>query len=457
MKISHEYSYKPSFGYNKLLNDELKAELKNYPDKKWSQSISSLNSYCNKLEGLLNSEEKNKNQDKSRFNDYLNTFLTCKELLTGYVVITFENLNFANREYEEYNDEFVKNGSNKGDWREKALKVLSGWIDKKDDTPVKEASATENTSNAEIVTDKKALTNTALLSKNSFLEEYKPSDTSPKGFDDVSGMDNLKQNFNEGILQLIRNPQQAKADFDDYGIKIPRGIMLYGPPGCGKTYITEALAYEAKLPLYILSLGKASSHYINLTSKNIHAAIDEAVKIAQDTKQPCLLFMDEVDTLAFDRTSRTENEDIKQVGTLLQAMDKAEKGNVFIIAATNKINLVDPAVKRRFTSLEYVDVPDLNSRISLLKKILSNINKGKSLLNDENQLVEIAKELNGYSNDSICKIAAEAAKHAKQRNRAEISSEDYYKAISQTNEQRPNRRDYAMKDDNKESIAGFKP
>ena len=130
------------------------------------------------------------------------------------------------------------------------------------------------------------------------LEVYNPSPQSPKGFSDVAGMSDLKRDLSEGIIQLIQNPEQAKLDFDDYGKTIPKSILLYGPPGCGKTYITQALAAETESPLYLLNISKAGSHYINMTSKNIQAAFDEMISIADKSDKPCLLFMDEIDTMA---------------------------------------------------------------------------------------------------------------------------------------------------------------
>ena len=280
------------------------------------------------------------------------------------------------------------------------------------------------------------------ITDKSMLEEFIPTPSSPKGFDDVAGMFSLKRDLTEGIIQFIQDPQQAQLDFEEYGKTIPKGILLYGPPGCGKTYITQALAEQTKSPLYLLNISKAGSHYINMTSKNIKAAFDEIIAIADKSDRPTLLFMDEIDTMAFDRSSRMEPDDLKQVGTILQGIDLAKSHNVIILGATNKYNLLDPAVKRRFDSKVFVDIPDQESRVAVLEMNLKPLKKAQKLLQSPEDLEKIAKMLNGYSNSSICTISKQAALNAMRRGRADIAVEDYEIAIKNSGEEKPDRKDY---------------
>ena len=465
MKISSNYIYNTpvTFGYDKQLNDELKQELKNYPDRKWANTISSMNSYCNKMEANIVSTEKNKNKSDSKYSDYLDIFSTYKNLLAGFVSITFENLNFANREYQHYNDEFIKNGAQENDWRKTAANSLKDWITQNTTDTTETLSAVKP--NEEFVDehasdddpeDVNSLKNviSQLASSKSFLEEFKPSEASPKGFNDVAGMDKLKKDLTNGIILYINNPEQAQLDYEEYGKTIPKALLLYGPPGCGKTYITQALASEINSPLYYLNISKTGSHYINMTSKNIKTAFDEAIKISEKTQKPFLVFMDEFDSLGFERNSGMEEEDLKQVATMLQSMDSARNSNVIIIAATNKYNLIDPAIRRRFDSKILVDVPDEESRIALLKYSLSPMKKAQMLLSSPEDLKEISKMLNGYSNNSICNITKNAALNALERNRANIALCDYKKAINETTEEKPNTKDYTPSAKNKNKI-GF--
>ncbi|MCD7879405.1 MAG: ATP-binding protein [Candidatus Gastranaerophilales bacterium] len=453
-----------AFGYDKELNIELKEKLKNIEDRRWAKTISSLNSLCNNLEDTLIREDKSTKKSPNN-GDYVDLFLVNKERLAGMVIITFPELRFADREYKHYNDEYKNNGLNYFDWRKKVCNHLWDWtsdIEPSGETKKENKSLTSypgknsiiNPAFEKIQNPFESLTKYS-LKQNSQLEEYIPDKTSPKGFDDVAGMDKLKQELKEGIIDYINNPAQAKQDYEDYGKTIPRGMLLYGPPGCGKTYITQAMAAESQLPMYKISIGNLGSHYINLTSKNIQSAFDEAISIAEKTKKPCLLFMDEIDTLGFNRTNRTENEDVKQIGTILQSMDKAKAGDVIIIGATNKYNLIDPAVLRRFDTAVLVNIPDLEARKELVKKQMSQIKKGHNLAQNDSELEEIAKKLNGYSNDSICKISKEAAKNAMKRNRDDVKAMDYYKAIEESTEEKTDLNQFIPKSQRKNSNIGF--
>ena len=473
MKILANYNFKQNFGYDKQLNEELKQSLSSYPDRQWAQTLSSMNSYCNKLENNLVRESKKTEKSDSKFQDYLDIFLSCKQLLAGFVSITFEGLNYADREFTHYHDEFLKNGSKDNDWRKDACENLKDWLspelfkklkDKKaqdiSDTASQNAEIAAQTDNNMPVTDSSqvsSVTETILskLSPKSFLEEFKADSLSPKGFVDVAGMYELKRDLNEGIIEFIQNPEQAKLDFEEYGKTVPNTILLYGPPGCGKTYITQALASEIDVPLYLLNISKAGSHYINMTSKNLKAAFDEAIAIAQKTDRPCLLFMDEIDSLGFDRNSRMEPDDLKQVSTMLQAIDSAKKSNVIIIGATNKFNLLDPAIRRRFDSKVFVDVPDMDSRKDLLIKNLSSLKKGQALLSSQDDIETIAKKLDGFSNSSICIISKQAALNAMRRDRADISVEDFIKAIETTSEEKPDRNLYKSDSSKTKRRIGF--
>ena len=464
MKIS-PVTITSSFGYDKKLNAELKSVLASYPDKNWAKTVSTLNLSANNLEALVDKESKNKDND-SLYEEYLDVFLSYKQMLASLVDSHFQPLlNFTKREYEHYYDEFVKAGSQKDDWRQQVCSVLKECLPsepsknpvdyRKSLKPI--ASAPQTPDVQEISSSDVTGLNVASRVKNtisskSFLEEYTPKATSPRGFIDVAGMQNLKQKLFDGIIQLIQNPKQAQLDFEEYGKTISKTLLLYGPPGCGKTYITEALAAEIDVPLYLLNISKLGSDYLNQTSKNIQAAFDEAIAIADKSDRPILLFMDEMDSLAFKRTDRSDPEDLKQVDTILQAMDKAIEHNVIIIGATNKFSLLDSAIKRRFKSKELVSIPDSDAIISLLQKDLASKKKGQKLFSSRENLIKIAKMLEGYSNSSICNISYDAGVNfAMHNNRSDISVEDYALAIKNTSEEKPDINEYLP-----ESKTGFK-
>lgn len=440
-----------SFGYDKELNEELKNKLKQYPDKKWASTLSSMNSMCNKLENIIRIGEKKNNNPK--LPDYLDLFLSYKQALTAFISVTFDAFNYADREYLHYFGDYIKSGANDDSWQKKTLQSLSEWIsfnpaklvkqkeqEAKLVNPEEEIKKTEEEMKKSITEGLNAIVNK--ISDKKFLSEYIPGAKSPKGFSDVAGMKELKTDLLEDVVAYLKNPEQEQLDLTEYDRELPKGILLYGPPGCGKTYITEALSAEAGIPLYKLNISQAGSSFINMTSKNIQAAFNEAVQIANETKKPCLLFMDEIDTLGFDRTARVEEENLKQVGTLLQAIDSVKDKKVIILGATNKFNLLDPAVLRRFDKQVFVDVPDKDARRELLCRNLSKASKAKKLLESKEDIEQVVSMLDGYSNDSICIITRKALALARSRNRDDISVADYKNAIEKSNRQKPDRKDY---------------
>ena len=445
--------------------------LASHPNKDWAKTVSSLNLSTNKLEVLLENEEKNiASTDDSLYQDYLDMFLSQKQMLASLVDARYQPLlNYAQREYDNYYDEYLKSGARHDDWRKEVCDVLKELLpSKKTKSPVEirkelkpvaksSSSDIQEISSSDITGLNVASKVKTTLSSKSFLEEFKPKSTSPTGFCDVAGMNSLKQKLFDGIIQLIQNPAQAQLDFEDYGKVISKTLLLYGPPGCGKTFITEALAAEIDAPLYLLNVSKLGSDYLNQTAKNIQAAFDEACAIADKSDRPILLFMDEMDSLAFKRTDRTEPEELKQIDTILQAMDKAIDHNVIIIGATNKFSLLDPAIKRRFKAKELVSIPDSDARLALLQKNLASRKKGQKLLSSPEDLNKISKMLEGYSNSSICNISYDAAvTYAMHRNRADISVEDYEQAIKHTSEEKPDLSEYKSDSQNGfKTISGF--
>ncbi len=470
MRISRYNGYNPNFGYDKQLNKELVFKLSQYKDKDWAKTILFLSSYCNFVEDNLN---KKIFLPKSKFfKDYADILCSVKDILTGYVAMTFPELNFPDREYKHYDDEFKKHGSKDNDWRKGILNIIAPWTDNYEkvvETNNRLSSPQINESKSKTPENKNNTVNNEISSftnlinafsskpsKKTLLEEYQPAVGSPKNFADVAGMDKLKRNLTEGIVLQMNNPEQAKEDFEDYGKTIPKALLLYGPPGCGKTYITQALAGEINAPMYLLNISKAGSYYINETSNNIKAAFDEAIEISKRENKPCLLFMDEIDSLGFNRTSHTWPEDIKQVATMLQSIDNVKNANVIIIGATNKYEILDPAIRRRFDEKILVDIPDKEAVAALLKMNLSHFKKGEKLKNDDKAIEAIVNDLYGFSNSSICNISKQAALNAMRRNRAEISVEDYQKAIKETTEEKPDRKLYLPDSaNNSKSKIGF--
>lgn len=453
------FSSKLSFGYDKKLNEQVKSALGDYKeDAAWAKSMLQMNEFCNFLEDTIIAKQRKGKDDDAAFNDLVDIFVTSKQTFAEQIDYTLEELKYTEKESRHYEEKALKLSCSPDDWRMEVMEALAVICDNPPLTyVVKELQKKQAQESVKPQNITESTPKTSSTSKNSykFVKEYIPNEKTPKGFCDVVGMSEVKEKLNEGFITALTKPEEAELDKLEYGINFPRGILLYGPPGCGKTFITQALAQETGLPLYTMTLGDLGSKYVNETSNNISAAFDEIIQIANKSQKPCLLFLDEIDSLAFKREDNTSDENIKQVDTLLQAMDRAEHNKVFIVAATNKYNLLDTAIKRRFTDKCLVSVPDFETRKFLIKNFFSKIQKGQDFLQNEENIDKIASQLDGYSNDSICKIAEASGKIAKKRNRDNITYEDFVKAIQTTTEEKPNLKEYLADKDKKKTTIGF--
>ncbi len=296
----------------------------------------------------------------------------------------------------------------------------------------------------------------ALESASDILVKFEPNSTSPKGFCDVVGMDELKEQLNDEIICYIKDPSLAELDKNEYGIDNPRGFLFYGPPGCGKTYLVEALGGESGLDLYKMDISKIGSKYINETSTNIQKAFDALCKIAKENNKPVLLFMDEADSLAisrgFNQDQNTENS--KATTTMLKVIEKARDQGIIPIAATNKYDNLDEAFIARFDSQKYIGLPDKTQIIALLKNSLSKRTKGQTLAQNEEELEKLARQLLGYSNRTIVFIVDAAAKSARRNKRSEITSDEILKALNEADFAKSDESEYKKESDKKRS-AGF--
>jgi len=486
VKISNINNYNNvNFGYDKKLHNKIQADLKKLPDKEWGHSLIKLDKFCNSYEDILRKKEADYESNTQTFKDYLDIFLTLKDAAIGYIATSLGNSEFVDDEAEYYEKDYDKHAKCADDWRIQTANVVDYWsnkvqnvlkdAEKNNPFPSKQElgiQGTETNFDDELdeldeldddireaeegiarlkdkeltLKDKEAL---------SLIEEFKPTQDSPSGFSDVAGMDKLKEELKNGIILAIKDPDTAKKDYYEYGKKFPRGTLLYGPPGCGKTYISQALAQESGVPMYMVDIGKTGSHFVNQTSNNLQKAFDYIISTTEKTKKPCIIFLDEVESLCMKRNEDTFSEDLKQIDTMLKLMDKAKDTNVFIIGATNKPKLVDSAVRRRFNSRVFVDIPDTDARKAMVTKFLSGISKGKELLSNDDNVNSIVKNLDGFSNDSIMKISQNAGLNALKRNRSNITIDDYKQAIKETTEEKPDRYEFMLDETKKFNPIGF--
>jgi len=219
-------------------------------------------------------------------------------------------------------------------------------------------------------------------------------------FSDIGGLEQVKKEIELKIIKPLQHPELYKA----YGKKVGGGILLYGPPGCGKTFIAKATAGQVKARFISVGLNEILDMWIGNSEKNLHE-IFELARI----NSPCVLFIDEIDALGASRTDMKQSGSRHLINQFLQELDgiSADNEGVLIIGATNTPWNLDPAFRRpgRFDRIIFVSPPDLESREAILKLKLQDKPTG------DIDYHQIAKKINKYSGadiDAIIDIAIEA-------------------------------------------------
>lgn len=192
----------------------------------------------------------------------------------------------------------------------------------------------------------------------------RPSQKEGKGFSAVAGMEELKRQLTEDVIEPLRNP----TEYQRYGVTIPNGILLYGPPGCGKTFFAKHFAEEVGFNFMCITPATLKSRFVNATQENIAKMFEEAKE-----KAPTVIFIDEMNELVPSRDSNDVHEMSKSaVNEMLAQMDRTGEQGVFIIGATNYPHMIDPAILRagRLDKKYYLGVPDKVARMALFKLYL---------------------------------------------------------------------------------------
>ena len=239
-------------------------------------------------------------------------------------------------------------------------------------------------------------------------------------FEDVAGIDEVKEELQE-IIEFLRTP----AKFTRFNAKIPKGVMLSGAPGTGKTLIAKAVAGEAGVPFYSISGSEFVELYVGVGASRVRDLFDRAKKTA-----PCILFIDEIDAVGRQRGAGLgggHDEREQTLNQLLVEMDGFDnKEAVIVMAATNRPDVLDPALLRpgRFDRQIVVSPPDVKGREAILKVH----SKGKPLADDVS-LEIIAKRTPGFSGADLANIVNEAALLAVRKNEPKISMESMEQAV----------------------------
>ncbi|MEK7124036.1 MAG: AAA family ATPase, partial [Patescibacteria group bacterium] len=256
---------------------------------------------------------------------------------------------------------------------------------------------------------------------NNFMKSGKKADTSKKVlFSDIAGMDEEKEEVMD-IVAFLKDP----AKLSRLGGKVPKGALLVGPPGCGKTLLARAIAGEADIPFFYASGSEFVEMFVGVGASRVRNFFEQAKR-----QVPSILFIDELDAIGRHRGAGLgggNDEREQTLNQILVEMDGFEEINVIIIAATNRPDVLDPALLRpgRFTRQITVHRPDIVSR----KKILELYAKNKILAEDID-LETAARATTGASGDDLKNIMNEAALMAAKKGKKAIENQDISQALN---------------------------
>ena len=426
-----------AFGYNKALNKRLKTLLIK-SSSPFAYSLLDLNRYCNVTEDAIDANFR-KGRSFAELEALIGLFVRAKKSLIDVVEEHFPSLRYAERESLSY---LTEDTSRAKLWKyDVGQEIVDEFPERVfDDAEIEKALREEQpispplaplTNNLE--PPKNTIVACSVAGKsNDIIRESLPNSESPQGFSSIGGMDDLKRILHDSIVLPIKDPEMARLDEIEYGKKMPRATLLYGPPGCGKTFFAEAIAREADVPFFKLKISELGSEYINKTSKNYEVAFEAVETKVREIGKPCILFIDELDGLSKHRGGSDSTEDLKQLGTLLDLINNARSRGIVIIAATNKHKLVDEAVRNRFDNQVFVPMPNQSTVIEVLRKKLQHVSKAAWLLASENDLSDIAQKAEGFSTRTITDFISKVATIARADSRRDITKGDFLKVIEES-------------------------
>ena len=322
----------------------------------WFRDISKIDTERNKLEDLI-VKERSKPLD---FKDVSDRFVDFNDDIIPIIRMALE---------EDPDDRFQS--------AEDFIKVLNGEIDIHD-----------------LQTSKK------VKSKNDQESKIKKLRPSGKGFDAIAGMQELKNQLKIDVIDALHNPEE----YAKYGVTLPNGMLLYGPPGCGKTFFAKHFAEEVGFNFMFVTPSTLKSRYVNATQENIAKMFEEAEKNA-----PTIIFIDEINELLPNRDSDAHEMSKSAVNEMLAQMDRTGDKGIFIIGATNYPDLIDPAILRagRLEKKFYLSPPDLSARAALFEMYL----KGRPL-DFGLDYIKLAEITENYVSADIEYLVNEASRHA---------------------------------------------
>ncbi|MDP2940967.1 MAG: ATP-dependent zinc metalloprotease FtsH, partial [Candidatus Omnitrophota bacterium] len=250
-------------------------------------------------------------------------------------------------------------------------------------------------------------------------------DTEKVTFDDVAGVDEAKEELQE-VIEFLKDPKK----FQRLGGKIPKGVLLVGPPGCGKTLIAKAVAGEAGVPFFSISGSDFVEMFVGVGASRVRDLFEQGRRAAKVSGKGAIIFIDEIDAvgrLRFSGIGGGHDEREQTLNALLVEMDGFDtQQGLILIAATNRPDTLDPAILRpgRFDRTIIVNLPDIKGREEILK-----VHTRKLKLSPNVDFKSLASQTPGFSGADLANLCNEAALLAARGNKEAIEMIDFEKSV----------------------------
>ena len=267
-------------------------------------------------------------------------------------------------------------------------------------------------------------------------------------FKDVAGVDEAKEELRE-IIEFLRDPGR----YQRLGGRIPKGVLLMGPPGSGKTLMAKAVAGEANVPFYTISGSDFVEMFVGVGAARVRDLFEQAKRAAKSSNRGAIIFVDEIDAVGRQRFAGIgggHDEREQTLNALLVEMDGFDtQAGVILIGATNRPDVLDPALLRpgRFDRTIVIDRPDVRGREDILKIHTQNIKLGKKV-----DLTKLARQTPGFSGADLANLVNEAALLAARREKESVGQEELEESIERVMAG-PERRSRVISKHEKEIVA----
>ena len=247
-----------------------------------------------------------------------------------------------------------------------------------------------------------------------------PSTARPERRFRLPGRRALEAFFSEHVIDIVENPEQ----YESLGIKFPASMVLYGPPGCGKSFALARLTEYLDWPIFPINSNSVGSPYIHETARRVSAFFDAAISAA-----PSILVIEEMESYLSDRTPHQSNglHHVEEVGEFLRRMPEAQDRRVLVIGTTNRLEMIDPAILRRgrFDHMVEVGVPSADEVSELLETLLQRVPR-----HDEFDTGEVVKALTGRALSDTAFVVREGARLAGRAGKEALDAESLQAAVA---------------------------